>query len=119
MEQPVRKFDYSFMILPEGRFAEDNTLPEGLVYQIQIFTQSRKATLDDINGLSPVFEKLNPSGKYTYSAGLFRDYASSGTSTRSRAWDSARQSSRRTGTASQSAWPMPGKWSRRSPSSVS
>lgn len=76
MEQPVRKFDYSFMILPEGRFAEDNTLPEGLVYQIQIFTQSRKATLDDINGLSPVFEKLNPSGKYTYSAGLFRDYAS-------------------------------------------
>lgn len=76
MEKPVRKFDYSFMILPEGRFAEDNTLPEGLVYQIQIFTQSRKATLEDINGLSPVFEKLNPSGKYTYSVGLFRNYAS-------------------------------------------
>ncbi|MGN0202229.1 MAG: hypothetical protein ACI399_04915 [Candidatus Cryptobacteroides sp.] len=76
MEQPVRKFDYSFMILPEGRFAEDNNLPAGLVYQIQIFTQSRKATVADINGLSPVFERLNPSGKYTCSVGLFRNYAS-------------------------------------------
>ncbi|MCQ2118847.1 MAG: hypothetical protein MJY84_02880 [Bacteroidales bacterium] len=75
MEKPVRKFDYSFMILSEGRFAEDNELPEGLVYQIQIFTQGKKAQVSDLKGLSPVFEKKNPSGKLTYSAGVFRTYA--------------------------------------------
>ena len=74
MKAPERKFDYSFMILPEGRFAEDNSLPEGIVYQIQMFTQSRKATLADLKGLSPVFEKKSGS-KYICSAGLFRTYA--------------------------------------------
>ena len=72
--KPERKFDYSFQILPEGRFAEDNTLPEGIVYQIQIFTQSRKATVADIRGLSPVFERKNGS-RYVCYAGLFRTYA--------------------------------------------
>ena len=74
MKKPERKFDYSFMILPEGRFAEDNTLPEGIVYQIQMFTQSRKATIADIKGLSPVFERQS-GGKYICSVGLFRTYA--------------------------------------------
>lgn len=74
MLEPERKFDYSFMILPEGRFAEDNTLPEGIVYQIQMFTQSRKATVADIKGLSPVFEKASGS-RYICSVGLFRTYA--------------------------------------------
>ncbi|MCD8313885.1 MAG: hypothetical protein LUC24_06970 [Bacteroidales bacterium] len=64
------KFDYSFMILPEGQFAPDNTLPSGLVYQIQIFSISRKATVKDLHGLSPVFER----GHYVYSVGLFRTY---------------------------------------------
>ena len=73
IRKPVRKFDYSFMILPEGRFAENNSLPEGLVYQIRIFTQSRKATIQDIKGLSPVFEKQSGS-KYIYSVGVFRSY---------------------------------------------
>lgn len=74
MEKPVRVFDYSFMILPEGRFAEDNELPDGLVYQIQMFTQSRKAEIEDLKGLSPVFEMKNTSGKLTYSVGVFRTY---------------------------------------------
>ena len=74
MREPERKFDYSFMILPEGRFAEDNTLPEGIVYQIQMFTQSRKATVADLKGLSPVFEKKSGS-RYICSVGLFRTYA--------------------------------------------
>ena len=74
MREPERKFDYSFMILPEGRFAENNTLPEGIVYQIQMFTQSRKATVSDLKGLSPVFER-QAGGKYICSVGLFRTYA--------------------------------------------
>ncbi len=69
----VDKFDYSFMILPEGRFAADNNLPSGLVYQIQIFSINRKATVKDIKGLSPVFVREG-GGHYTYSVGLFRSY---------------------------------------------
>ena len=73
MKKPEHKFDYSFKILPEGRFAENNNLPGGLVYQIRLFTQSRKATVADLKGLSPVFERQSGS-KYIYSAGVFRTY---------------------------------------------
>ena len=74
ISRPKPSFDYSFMILPEGRFAESNTLPDGLVYQIRIFTLSRKASVRDLNGLSPVFERITNSGKRAYSVGLFRTY---------------------------------------------
>lgn len=74
MQKPEPTFDYSFMILPEGRFAEDNNLPGGLVYQIRIFTLGNKATVADLNGLSPVFERKTNSGKHAYSAGIFRSY---------------------------------------------
>lgn len=74
ISRPKPSFDYSFMILPEGRFAESNTLPDGLVYQIRIFTLSGKASVRDLNGLSPVFERITNSGKRAYSVGLFRTY---------------------------------------------
>lgn len=72
--KPKPSFDYTFKILPEGRFAEDNTLPGGLVYQIQLFTLSRKIGIAELKGLSPVFERANPTRTFTYSAGLFRTY---------------------------------------------
>ena len=74
--KPKQSFDYSFKILPEGRFAEDNTLPDGLFYQVQIF--SRTTTLareKDLKGLSPVFSRKDAGGKTTYYAGLFRSYS--------------------------------------------
>ncbi len=74
MEKPKPSFDYTFQILPEGRFAEDNTLPEGLVYQIQLFSMSSKATVKQIKGLSPVFERIGSNGKRIYSVGLFHSY---------------------------------------------
>lgn len=74
MMKPKPTFDYSFMILPEGRFAENNTLPDGIIYQIRIFTLGRKATVADLNGLSPVFERTTASGKRAYSVGLFKSY---------------------------------------------
>lgn len=74
MEAPDPEFDYSFKILPEGQFAEDNTLPAGLVYQIQLFSISRKAGVREIKGLSPVFERQT-NGRHIYSAGLFNTYA--------------------------------------------
>ncbi len=72
--QPEPKFDYSFKILPEGCFAEDNQLPEGLVYQIQMFASSRKATVKNLKGLSPVFERKKNNSTYIYSVGVFRSY---------------------------------------------
>ena len=75
MLDPVPEFDYSFKILEEGQFAEDQTLPKGLVYQIQMFTLSSKATIAKLKGLSPVFENKTPTGKYIYRVGVFRSYA--------------------------------------------
>lgn len=74
LEKPPVKFDYTFMILPEGRFAEDNTLPDGIVYQIQMFSLSSRAAVKSLKGLSPVFEEITPSGKYIYRVGVFRTY---------------------------------------------
>lgn len=74
VEVPEPTFDYSFKILDEGQFAEDNTLPDGIVYQIQLFATARKATIKELKGLSPVFERQS-NGKNVYSAGLFRTYA--------------------------------------------
>ena len=72
--RPEPDFDYSFMILPEGRFAKDNTLPDGLVYQIQIMATSTRLTEKDLKGLSPVFYKMSSQLRYTYAVGVFRSY---------------------------------------------
>lgn len=72
--RPESEFDYTFMILREGRFAEDNTIPDGIIYQIQIFSAGGKAAVSDLKGLSPVFEIRGESGRYTYRAGLFNTY---------------------------------------------
>lgn len=73
VETPEPKFDYSFMILPEGRFAENNNIPSGLVYQIQFSTSSRQISVADLKGLSPVFER-RLGASYAYSVGVFRSY---------------------------------------------
>ncbi len=74
MMEPEKKFDYSFMVLEEGQFAEDNTIPGGIVYQIQMFSSGRKATVEGLKGLSPVFEHRNAGGRYIYRVGLFNTY---------------------------------------------
>ncbi len=74
MTVPEKKFDYSFMILEEGQFAEDNTIPDGVIYQIQMFSLSKPATVASLNGLSPVFETRSSGGRYVYRVGLFNMY---------------------------------------------
>lgn len=64
----------SFRIMPIGRFAQDNTLPAGLVYQIELFSAPRHASVDDLKGLTPVYERLGSSLRYSYSAGLYSSY---------------------------------------------
>ena len=74
MMEPEKKFDYSFKVLEEGQFAEDNTIPDGIVYQIQIFSAINKASVKSLKGLSPVFERRNAGGRYLYRVGLFNNY---------------------------------------------
>lgn len=64
-----------FRVMPVGRFAQPGTFPGGIVYQIYLFTSPRHATLDDIAGLSPVYERMTSSLKYTYAAGVFSTYS--------------------------------------------
>lgn len=70
---PEVKFDYSFKVLPEAVFAEDQALPSGVVYQIQLFG-GRKATMAELKGLSPIYEHRSPSGMYIYRVGRFFTY---------------------------------------------
>ena len=72
--EPEVKFDYSFKILEEGQFAEDQNLPAGVVYQIQIFASKTRATLKNLKGLSPVYESKGANGHYVYRVGVFRTY---------------------------------------------
>ena len=66
--------DEAFSITPVGHFAEADTFPDGLVFQIRLFTSLRHATLDDIRGLSPVYERLGNDLRYSCCAGIFRSY---------------------------------------------
>ena len=75
MEIPKSKFDYSFKILEQAQMAEDMTIPEGIVYQIQVFSAGNKASIASLKGLSPVFEIRSASGRYIYRVGLFNSYS--------------------------------------------
>ena len=74
IEKPAPKFDYSFKILDQGQIVEDNTIPQGIVYQIQIFSTSAPASVKSLKGLSPVFELRSPTGRYIYRVGIFNTY---------------------------------------------
>lgn len=71
---PEVKFDYSFRILEEAVLAEDQALPSGITYQIQLFGGSRKASMRELKGLSPIYETRSPSGMYIYRVGRFSTY---------------------------------------------
>lgn len=64
----------TFRVMPVGRFAPDNRLPDGIVYQIVLFTSAGHAELDDLKGVAPVYERLGSNLRYTYSTGQYRHY---------------------------------------------
>ena len=74
-EVPEVKFDYSFKVLDEAQFAEDQSIPSGIVYQIQMFASKKKATMKSLKGLSPVYEAAGANGHRVYRVGLFRTYS--------------------------------------------
>lgn len=74
-EVPQVKFDYSFKVLDVAQYAEDQAIPGGVVYQIQIFATKTKASLKSLKGLSPVYEAKGANGHIVYRLGLFRTYS--------------------------------------------
>ena len=74
LERPEPEFDYSFRILDTAQFVTDVTIPEGIKYQIQLFTLSKPVAIKSLKGLCPVFETRSASGRYIYRVGLFNEY---------------------------------------------
>lgn len=72
--RPEPEFDYSFRILDTAQFVTDTTIPEGIAYQIQVFSTTMKASEKALKGLCPVFETRSASGRYIYRVGLFNEY---------------------------------------------
>lgn len=68
---PEVKFDYTFRIEDVAVFAEDQEIPSGVVYQIQLFSGGRKATMAELRGLTPMYEKRTSNGLYAYRVGRF------------------------------------------------
>ena len=64
----------SFRVMQVGRLAQDNTLPEGIVYQIQFKMSTRRLGIDDFGGLSPVYQRISSNLRYVYTVGLFPSY---------------------------------------------
>lgn len=74
-EEPEPVFDDAFRIDESGAFAENDQIPTGLVYQIQLFVTSVKPTVKQLKGVRPVYSHRQRSGKTLYAAGVFQTYA--------------------------------------------
>lgn len=74
IEKPKKEFDYSFRVLDTAQFVADVTIPEGIVYQIQVFSTTQAASAKALKGLCPVFETRSSTGRYVYRVGLFNEY---------------------------------------------
>jgi len=70
---------YELTVGKVGSFVEDNSLPDGIVYQIQLFVTGKPASESQLKGISPVWCHKQSSGKYLYAAGLFRKYEDAAT----------------------------------------
>lgn len=69
---PVELFDYTFRIEEESIFAEDQSLPDGIVYRIQLFALTTKNENTKLfKGLTPIYEGRNSAGRWIYYAGQF------------------------------------------------
>lgn len=64
----------SIKIMPIGRMAKDMTLPSGLIYQIQLRQATRRLGIEDLLGITGVYERISPNLRIVYSVGLFETY---------------------------------------------
>lgn len=76
VEPPARKWpEFGLSILSVSEVIEDDELPEGICYRIQLCTVSSKLPESRFKGISPIFEAAQKSGKTVYYAGLFEKYS--------------------------------------------
>ncbi len=72
---PIELFDYNFKVEKESVMAIDQTIPDGIVYRIQLFSVTNKNNnLKSFKGLRPIFEGTNSTGRWIYYAGQFYNY---------------------------------------------
>jgi hypothetical protein len=77
---PVELFDYTFRIEEESIIAEDQSLPDGIVYRIQLFAlTSKNENIKLFKGLTPIFEGRNSAGRWIYYAGQFFSFEDAST----------------------------------------
>lgn len=75
--EPIELFDYNFRVGQESAMAVDNTIPDGLVYRIQLFAVvAKNKNLNTFKGIRPIFEGQNSAGRWIYYAGQFYNYQS-------------------------------------------
>ena len=66
--------NYFFEIADTGVLAPESVLPDGIIYQIFLFTSAQHAKEEQFKGILPVHERLNSHLRYSYYAGLFPTY---------------------------------------------
>ena len=66
--------NYFFEVSDTGAMANDGPLPDGIIYQIFMFTSAQHAREEEFCGITPVYERLNSNLRYAYYAGLFPTY---------------------------------------------
>lgn len=75
-EKPEEQYEMGLQLLgKEGALAKSNRLPDGLVYQVQLFVSGYTPTPKQLKGLSPVYSHQQKSGKKMYAAGAWRTFA--------------------------------------------
>ena len=60
----------AFRVGKDGAFARNNRLPDGIVYQIQLFVSGTAPSIRQLKGLSPVYSHRQRSGKTSGREGL-------------------------------------------------
>lgn len=74
VRKPVEETDDEYAFRIEKEAIVKKSLPDGLIYQIQITVVSQRMPVKKLNGLSPAFELKQPTGKYLYTIGAFKTY---------------------------------------------
>ncbi len=72
--KPIEETDDEYTFRIENEALVKKSLPDGLIYQIQITVVSQRLPVKKLNGLSPAFELKQPTGKYLYTIGAFKTF---------------------------------------------
>ncbi len=74
-DTPAKMVDYSYKVLKKSEVFDISSLPQTLIYQVQILASNELLDTAKFKGMSPIFIRESKSGKYFYSVGLFKSYA--------------------------------------------